>query len=258
MYKVFKYSFFDLIRSRWSLIYFGFYLMLTTGLLMLSGEASRVIVSLLNVILLLSPLIATFFGVTYFYNSREFVELLLAQPIPRAAIFLGQFLGMALSLSLSLLAGIGLPFLVLGGSTQLGNLAVLLLDGVLLSFIFSGIAYYIALRNDNKIRGFGWALAIWLFFAVIYDGILLMLLFWLREYPLEKFALFAAMSNPIDLSRIFVLLRLDLSAIMGYTGAVFRHLLGSGAGVAAALFLLLVWVLGPIWSIRRKAMSKDF
>jgi Cu-processing system permease protein len=42
-----------------------------------------------------------------FYHSREFIELLLAQPIPRRIIFLGMFLGISLSLSLSLLLAWG-------------------------------------------------------------------------------------------------------------------------------------------------------
>ena len=57
----------------------------------------------MNVILLLVPLIATMFGVMYYYNSREFTELLLAQPIPRRHIFIGQYLGIAGSLSIILI-----------------------------------------------------------------------------------------------------------------------------------------------------------
>jgi Cu-processing system permease protein len=260
MLKILKYSFFDLIRSRWSILYFAFYLVFTTALLWLSGDVGKVVISLLNVILILSPLIATMLGVMYYYNSREFTELLLAQPVRRTDIFIGQYLGLALSLSLSLVLGIGGPFLVYGllGSAEIGNFAVLLLIGAALSFIFAGVAFLIAMRNENRIRGFGLAIVTWLFFAVIYDGIVLLALMLFSDYPLERFALGASLFNPIDLSRILILLKLDISALMGFTGAVFEKFFGSGLGMSMTLATLLLWVALPVLGIRRLAVRKDF
>lgn len=79
MLKVWQYSMHDLIRSRWTYIYFLFYLTTTMGLLHISNTVSMAIVSLVNIITILIPLIGTIFGAIYFYNSREFIELLLAQ-----------------------------------------------------------------------------------------------------------------------------------------------------------------------------------
>lgn len=260
MLKILKYSFFDLIRSRWTYIYCAFYLAFTFSLLALSNDLSKVVISLMNVVLLLCPLIATMFGVMYYYNSKEFTELLLAQPIRRTSIFLGQFLGVAGSLSASWLIGIGVPFITYGvsGSAQAGNFLTLLLTGVVLSFVFSAIAFLIALKNENRIKGFGLAILAWLFFAVIYDGLLLLSLSLLREYPLEKFSLLASMLNPIDLSRILIMLKLDISALMGFTGAVFRKFLGSGLGMAVSMSVLALWALLPALGIRWVALRKDF
>jgi Cu-processing system permease protein len=260
MFKILKYSFFDLIRSRWTYIYCGFYMLFTLSLLWLSSDLSKVVISLMNVVLLLCPLIATMFGVMYYYNSREFTELLLAQPVKRVSIFLGQYLGVAASLSSSWVIGVGVPFLLYGvyGSTQAGNFLMLLLVGIVLSFVFSAIAFFIALKNENRIRGFGLAILAWLFFAVIYDGILLLSLSLFSEYPLEKFSLIAAVLNPIDLSRILILLKLDISALMGFTGAVFRKFLGNGLGMAISMLVLATWMILPVLSIRRVAMKKDF
>lgn len=260
MLKILKYSFFDLIRSRWTYIYCGFYLLFTLSLLWLSNDLSKVVISLMNVVLLLCPLIATMFGVMYYYNSREFTELLLAQPVKRTSIFLGQYLGLAGSLSASWLIGTGVPFVLYGvfGSAQAGNFLTLMLIGVALSFIFSALAFLIALKNENRIKGFGLAILVWLFFAVVYDGFLLLSLSYFNEYPLEKFALAASMFNPIDLSRILILLKLDISALMGFTGAVFRKFLGTGLGMAVSLGVLAVWVLLPTWGIGRVSLRKDF
>jgi Cu-processing system permease protein len=214
----------------------------------------------MNVVLLLCPLIATIFGVMYYYNSREFIELLLAQPIKRTSIFFGQYLGVSSSLALSWLIGTGFPLLLYGifWSPQSSNALILLLCGVLLSFIFSGMAFVIAMKNENRIKGFGLAILIWLFFAVIYDGIFLLSLSLLTEYPLERFSLIATIFNPIDLSRILIMLKLDISALMGFTGAVFRSFLGENLGILTAILLLIFWVLIPIWSIRKVARNKDF
>lgn len=260
MFKILKYSFYDLIRSRWTYSYGGFYLLFTLSLLWLSNDLSKVVISLMNVVLLLCPLIATMFGVMVYYNSREFTELLLAQPVRRTSIFLGQYLGVAGSLSASWVIGVGIPFALYGvfGSEQAGNFAMLLFVGVVLSFVFSAIAFFIALKNENRIKGFGLAILAWLFFAVIYDGLLLLSLSMLTEYPLEKFSLIASVLNPIDLSRILILLKLDVSALMGFTGAVFRKFLGTGLGMVVAFAVLLLWVVGPVVGIKRVAERKDF
>lgn len=248
------------MRSRWTYIYFAFYLAFTLSLLYLSGDISKVIISLMNVILILCPLIATMFGVMYYYNSREFTELLLAQPIRRRDIFWGQYLGLALSLSLSLLLGVGGPFVLYGifASAEIWNFFVLVFNGLFLSFIFSALAFYIALKNENKIRGFGLAIVVWLFFAVLYDGLFLLLLMSFSDYPLENFSIIASMFNPIDLSRILILLKLDISALMGYTGAVFQKFLGAGTGMAVSMLVLLLWVVLPALGIRAAAARKDF
>jgi Cu-processing system permease protein len=260
MFKILKYSFFDLMRSRWSFFYGGFFLLFTGSLLILSSDLSKVIISLMNVILILCPLIATMFGVMYYYNSREFTELLLAQPVKRTSIFLGQYLGLSLSLSASLVLGIGLPFAVYGifGSAEILNFLSLLGVGVALSMIFSAIAFLVALKNENRIKGFGLAILVWLFFAVIYDGIFLILLSVLKDYPLEKFALITSIFNPIDLSRIFIMLKLDISALMGYTGAVFQKFFGSPFGMAISIAVLCLWFILPSWAIRTVSAKKDF
>lgn len=260
MFKILKYSFYDLMRSRWTYIYCAFYFLFTMSLLWLSNDLSKVIISLMNVILILVPLIATMFAVMYYYNSREFTELLLAQPIRRRDIFLGQYFGVATSLAMSLLVGVGIPFLLYGimVSGEIFNFLTLLLVGVFLSFIFSAIAFFIGLKNENRIKGFGLTILVWLFFAVIYDGIFLLALALFSDYPLENFAMGASMFNPIDLSRILILLKLDISALMGYTGAVFQKFLGTPIGILASFGILFIWLLLPTWGIKAVSLKKDF
>lgn len=248
------------MRSRWSYLYFIFYLLLGLILLFLNRDVSKAVITLLNIILVLTPLIGTLFGIIYFYNSKEFTELLLAQPIKRSHIFWGQYFGISLSLSLSLVLGLGIPFLAYGifQSTEIFNFMTLLLIGAMLTFIFVALAFNLALIFDDKIKGFGVAILTWLSFAVIYDGIFLVLLLVFNDYPLDRFALGATLFNPIDLSRILILLKLDISALLGYTGAVFQNFFGTNLGIILTFTLLNLWIIIPVLAIKVISKHKDF
>ena len=260
MLKILKYSFYDLMRSRWSYVYFAFYLLLGVVLLFLNNDLSKAVITLMNVIIVLVPLIGTIFGVMYYYNSKEFTELLLAQPLNRSSIFLGQYLGVALSLSMSLILGLGIPFIAYGifKSNAIWDFSLLLITGTFLTLIFTALAFNIALSNENKIKGFGYAILLWLFLAVIYDGLFLMSLVIFEDYPLDKLSLFGTMLNPIDLSRTLILLKLDISALLGYTGAVFKKFFGTNFGLIVSFIVLTFWVILPVLRITFKSKRKDF
>jgi hypothetical protein len=61
----------------------------------------------------------------------------------------------------------------------------------------------------------------------------------------------ATLCNPIDLSRILILLKLDISALFGYTGATFKMFLGSSLGMIIAFAML--WIIIPGWFIMRRS-----
>jgi len=260
MLKILKYSFYDLMRSRWSYVYFLFYLLLGVVLLFLNNDLNKAVITLMNVIIMLVPLIGTIFGVMYYYNSREFTELLLAQPIKRSSIFLGQYLGVATSLMMSLVVGLGIPFVFYGVfySDAIWNFILLLIAGAFLTFIFTALAFVIGLSNENRIKGFGYAILVWLFLAVIYDGIFLMSLIYFEDYPLDTFSLGAVLLNPVDLSRVMILLKLDISALLGYTGAVFHKFFGTNLGLILSFIMLTLWVIVPAFFIWKISKKKDF
>lgn len=149
MLRIIRYSFADLIRSRWLYFYTGFYLVLTGALFLISADLSKVMVSLMNAILFIVPLVALLFGVMVQYYTREFTELLLAQPLPRRSIFLGQYLGIATALAMSFLLGAGIPFILSGIflSGEIWNFSILLLSGV---FLTMSQGYF--LRSGNQYR----------------------------------------------------------------------------------------------------------
>lgn len=260
MLKIFRYIFADLARSRWSYFYFLFYLLLGFTLLFLNHNLSKAIISIMNVILVLTPLIGTIFGITYYYNSREFIELLLAQPMRRTILFMGQYFGVSFTLVVSQCLGLGLAFLAYGllQSSAIWDFILLLVIAAFLSFIFVALAFLIALLNENRIKGFGYAMLGWLFFAILYDGIFLILLMTFSDYSIDTFALGCTLFNPIDLSRILILLQLDISALLGYTGAVFQQFFGTAFGMITALLCLSLWVVVPVIGITYLCGKKDF
>ncbi len=94
--------------------------------------------------------------------------------------------------------------------------------------------------------------------GLIYDGLFLIILNLFGDYPLDKFSLATSLLNPIDLSRIMILLKLDISALLGYTGALFKKFFGSHWGGIIAFWILIIWTLTPILLIKWKSTKKDF
>ncbi|WP_018479203.1 ABC transporter permease subunit [Pontibacter roseus] len=254
MSKIIKYVFYDIVKNRIVLAYTLFLLLLSIGLFNLGGSPDKALLSLLNLVLLTVPLISIVFATTHFYNSYEFIELLVAQPINRKKIFMSEYLGVACSLSGAFVLGVGVPVLVFGAST---TGLYLVLTGVFITFIFVAMAFLASVITRDKAKGIGIALLLWFYFALIYDGIVLFILYSFADYPLEKATLALTALNPIDLGRIIVLLNLDVSALMGYTGALYKSILGSLWGIGLAFGLLLLWIIVPVMGSRRIFSRRD-
>jgi Cu-processing system permease protein len=245
----------DLLRGKWVLIYTLALILLVEGLFRLGGDAGQVSVSMMNLVLIIVPLVSIIFGVMFFYNSRDFVVLLLSQPISRSQLYLGLYVGVSLPLSAVFLLGIGTPFFYHEGFVGLNW--SLLFSGVMLTWIFVSIAFLIAVINPQRVRGVGMAIVTWLFFSVIYDGIILFILFALQDYPLDALTITLSVLNPVDMGRILMLLQIDISALMGYTGALFSKFLGENMGVFITIGMLTTWCLVPVWLGHRAFSRRD-
>src|SRR5690606_288426 len=220
MIRIVKYVFYDLLRTRFILLYTALLLISTIVLFQFDSDPGKIILSLLNEVLMVVPLVSIVFTTIHFYNSYEFIELMLAQPVRRSTIFLSEFVALALSLSLAYAIGVGVP-IVLYGAFSSG--LTLLFSGLMLTLVFVALAFLASVLTRDKAKAIGLALLFWFYFSLIYDGILLWIIFAFSDYPLEKMTLALVALNPIDLARIIMLLKLDISALMGYTGAFYKN-----------------------------------
>lgn len=249
----------DLSRNRWVIAYTLSFLGIAEGLFWFGGTGPQVLLSLLNLVLLVLPLVALVFGTIHVYASREFVEMLLAQPVPRRQLFAGLYLGLALPLAGAFVVGAGIPFAVHareGAST--GGVVALLAAGVGLSLAFAAIATWIALLTDDRLKGVGLALGVWLAATVVFDGIVLGAAAAFGNFPLERPLLGLMLANPVDVARVLVLTQLDVAALMGYTGALFERTFGTVLGTSVAAFALVAWIAVPLGLAERRFRRRDF
>jgi Cu-processing system permease protein len=258
--KVLRYELRDVVRSRALLLYGMFFVGATELLFRFGGGQSRALLSLGSVTLLVVPLISIVLGTMFVYNSREFNELLLSQPVNRRQLFGGLYIGLALPMAAAFLVGVLVPVLIRGIADPATAMIVLTLciAGVFLTGIFTALAFAIAFRFEDRIRGMGMALLVWILLAVVYDALVLVAANAFHAYPLERPLLALMLLNPVDLARIVLMLNFDVSALMGYTGAVFREFFGGPLGLSVAIAALTLWLAAPIAFGLRVFMRKDF
>ncbi len=254
MKKIIKYILLDILRNKIVLAYTVFLLAITLSVFSLEDNSQKGMLTLLNLILFIVPLVSIIFSTIYIYNSAEFIELLLSQPIRRKSIWLSLFGGLAGALSFAFIIGAGIPLLIYEHSA---TGLMMMLNGVLITVIFVSIAMVATVRTRDKAKGIGLAILLWLYFALVYDGLVLFLLFQFSDYPLEKAMIGMTALNPIDLGRILILLKMDISALMGYTGAVFKDFYGTQKGLAMSFGVMVLWIIVPLLFSLRKFNRKD-
>ncbi len=254
MNKLMKHVLTDMLKSRTIIVYTIVLALLSFTIFNMETNHAKGIATLLNFMLFIVPLVCLIFSTIYVYNSVEFVELLVSQPLKRQSIWSSMFAGLAISVCVAFLLGMGVPVLIYAPTTA-GMIVVL--SGCILSVIFVAIALWAAVRIRDKAKGIGLVIMLWLYFALLFDAIVLFLLFQFADYPIEKAMIAVSMLNPIDIARILSLLQIDLSVMMGYTGAVFRNFFGTSIGMAITVLVLMAWVLIPAWSSLQHFKRKD-
>lgn len=254
MNRIIKIIFLDILKNKIVLAYTLILALLSWSSFGLEDNSAKGLLTILNVILFTVPLVSILFATIYLYNSAEFIELLLSQPIKRKKIWLSLFLGLSLSMVLAFFVGAGIP-LLLNAPDSVG--IMMLIVGCLISLVFVALAFLSFILTRDKAKGIGIAIMAWMYFALLFDGMVLFLLFQFSEYPIEKIMVGVTAFSPIDLARIQILLHLDQSAMMGYTGAIFKDFFGTSLGLIISFLLLSLWAIIPFFISMLKFRNKD-
>ncbi|MEQ9412637.1 MAG: ABC transporter permease subunit, partial [Cyclobacteriaceae bacterium] len=169
-------------------------------------------------------------------------------------IFLSEFSAVSIALCLAYVIGVGIPVTLF---SQGMDTVYLILSGMLLTLVFVALAFCASVLTRDKAKGIGVSLLFWFYFTLIYDGFVLYVIYAFNDYPLDKVTLALVSLNPVDLARIIILLKLDISALMGYTGAFYKQFFGSSMGIIYSFMFLLLWAALPLTISLRKFLKKD-
>jgi len=254
MKKLIKYVVLDILRNKIVIGYTLFLLLISLSVFNLDDNSSKGLLSLLNIVLIIVPLLSIIFATIYVYNSDKFIELLVSQPVKRTTLLCSIYTGLTASLIMAVIAGIGLP-VFLYDRTEAG--VMLLVAALILTAVFVALAMLASVITRDKAKGIGVSILLWIYFAIIFDGLVLFIIFQFSDYPLEKASIALTALNPIDLSRILVLLKMDISAMMGYTGAVFKEFFEGLTGYLFITVVMLGWMFFPIFVAVKKFNKKD-
>ena len=254
MRTIIKYVLLDLLKNKTIIVYTVILAALAFTVLNMDSNNSKGLLSLLNITLLFVPIISILFSTIYFFNSVEFTELLLAQPIRRKTMLMAEYTGVAFALSIAYLVGVGVPVCIFCSGPAAFTLII---SGLFLTLIFSALALLIFVMFKDKTKGIGAAIITALFFTLLFDGLLLSFIYSFSDYPIDKPLLGLISLNPVDLGRILVLLQLDVAVMMGYSGALFKKFLGSATGSIYTVGCMLFWVIIPLIISVRVFKRKD-
>jgi len=224
----------EAIRNRWFLLSAASFLGLSLGLSLLglagsmrSGFAGfdRTTASLLNVMLLFVPLMTLSLGGLGVAGELEDGSLatLLSQPVTRAEVYTGKFLGLLAAVWASILLGFGVTGIVVGlfaGGGNVGAFVGLVTLVMLLALATLAIGTLLSVLLRTRARVVGAAFAVWLFLVYASDLGTIGLVVARNLAPQQVF--FLAVLNPIEDARLLGTLalsgRLDVLGPVGLFG----------------------------------------
>lgn len=206
------------------------------------------IASLVSLVIYLIPLIALLLGFDAIVGERErgSLELLLSLPISRAELLLGKYSGLAAALSMATLAGFGVAGVLLATRLPFAALyhyAGFMLSALLLGLAFLSLALLVSVLCGDRTRASGAAIALWFFFVLVFDLLLLGLLVIQGDGPAGALLPWLMLLNPADLFRALNMFGSDeLRAFYGL-GSVLPDLMTQPLLLGG---LLTGWIVAPL------------
>jgi Cu-processing system permease protein len=250
----------DSLNNRWFVLYAAAFtglalllswLSLSSGGIGYSGFAGfgRTAASLVNLVLLVVPLMALTIGAGSLAGEREHGTLhyLLSQPVNRAEVLLGKYLGLAASLLGALALGFGLSGLIIagrGGQADAGAYGLLIVFALALALGMLSLGFLISMLARKAAVATGVALFLWL--ALVFGGDLgLMGTALAFKLPIQT--LFnLALINPLQVFKMSSLI--SINATLDVLGPAGIYAMQTYRDSLTWLFLgsLLAWIVLPL------------
>ncbi len=211
---------------------------------------ARTTMTLVPVVLILTPLAALVLGVAGQATDPDGESFLFGQPIGRGSVVVGRWLGEATALVAAVGGGLlaGAAVVVSGsGAEGVGRFGLFVGASAILAIVFASIAAAIAAAIERRVAALGVATFVWFFFVLLYDGAMLTAAGWLTG-PAGGRVLFASVfGNPVDLVRIATLSWAGTPNVLGAAGDAWMRFLGGDARAAATAALAIgVWIAAPL------------
>jgi Cu-processing system permease protein len=197
----------------------------------------------MSITLLIVPMVSTLYSSIYWYNSEGFTRLLLTQPTQRSRIYLCRWAALSIALSGAFVVGCTFP-LVFESAID-GASCLLLFLGMILAFIFVAIGMLTSVFVADRMTGIGLAFSAWFYFSIVHDSLVFIAQSTFHDYPMEIPSMILTAVNPIDLVRMTLLMKMNFSALMGYTGTVLQKSLSGVQGYALIIGTLMLWLCVP-------------
>jgi Cu-processing system permease protein len=211
-------------------------------------DFTRTAASLLNLSLYLFPLLGLILGAAAFSGAGGDLELLVAQPITRWSVLTGHLLGLLGAVSAVALVGFGAAGLLVAlrvGTAGLGGYAIVAGVSLLTAAIGLGIGALLGILLRGGTAAVGWALAVWLYFAMVFDLALIGTLQVVGDARPGLGVAAALALNPVDALRAIALVRLDAELLLGPAGATLLGVYGRGVGFAVLAVATAFWLVAP-------------
>jgi Cu-processing system permease protein len=209
---------------------------------------ARTTLALVPVSLILIPLAAVILGVSGQADEGE--PFLFGQPVARAAIVVGRWLGQTAALAGAIACGFGAGAAIVatgGGMDGWQGYLVFVGASIVLAAIFTSIAAAISASSGKRITALAIGTFAWFFSVLLYDGIALSLAGWLNGRVGGRVLLASIFANPADLVRIVMLRAAGTANVLGAAGEAWvRFLGGDSPANAIAAAALALWITAPL------------
>lgn len=205
------------------------------------------IASLVSLVIYLVPLIALVLGYDAIVGEQErgSLELLLAMPLTRFEILAGKYLGLAAALASATIVGFGAGLLPLAGSLSLQDLLAYLYfmgSAILMGMAFLSISMLVSVLASDRVRASGAAIALWFFFVLVFDLLLMGALVASNGALNSKVFAAVLMLNPAD---VFRLLNMFGSQQVQNMYGLATVMPAGLTDPAALLGIMLAWIVAP-------------